>query len=544
MNPTRATNRPALSVSLALAALVATAVPSARAQHSWAGCEDVKASDFRKVSFLDKSIYSGLNEPIKMVFARDGRFYWIERAGAVKRWDPAARTAKTLVELKVHLDNTRGGMGITLDPAFASNGFVYLVYMPDIVPFGLFRLSRFTLSGDRLQDERILMDVPITVGAGQHASGAMAWDNGGNLFWGLGDNSHPTNYSPMSNTSEGDDSRRSAGSSNNLNGKILRIHPEPDGSYTIPAGNLFPAGTPLTKPEIYAMGFRNPWTLWYDRPTGWLFEGEVGPDAGGADANQGPAAQEEINIVKDPGNYGWPFLGGHNISYRNGSGAFDPAHLVNESPFNKGIKNLPQARPALLAWGHDNKSQDQIKWTVMGGNDGTGMVGAMYRYDPKLDSKVKLPPHFDGALFFSDWELSRLLAAVPDASGDAVTDVKKPFGSMSFLNPIGMTVGPEGALYVIEYGPTYFASPSGQKISRIEYTGTCLPTEVATSVAGRSVGRGRSEGASRLRARLHQGHIVWVTGSGKEVPIGDALGRSGAAGADPTRGHATGGLRK
>jgi glucose/arabinose dehydrogenase len=506
----------ALALPLALASL-------SRAQHSWAGCEDVKPTDFRKVSFLDKTIYPGLNEPIKMAFAKDGKFYWIERGGAIKRWDPDARKAAVLYQLNVHLDNTRGGMGITLDPAFAANGFIYVVYMPNINPYGLFRLSRFTLSGDKLQDEKIVLDVPITVGAGQHASGAMAWDNDGNLFWGLGDNSIPGNYAEIASDAS-HDARRSSASSNNLNGKVLRIHPEANGIYTIPAGNLFPPGTAQTKPEIYAMGFRNPWTLWYDKKKGWLFEGEVGPDAMSADGNQGPAAQEEINLIKDPGFYGWPFLGGHNISYKVNGAIFDPAKINNDSPNNTGIKALPPARPALLAWGHDGKSQDQVKWPAMAGSDGTGMVGVMYRYDPALNSKVKLPPHFDGTLFLSDWEQKWVVAANVDDAGAAVTDVKKPFGTTTFYSPIGMTLGTDGALYVIEYGDIYFSSPSGQKISRIEYTGSCLPTDVSTALSPR---RGGETLGSRpgLQVRLDQGRIVWVTQDGSAVSVFDSRGR-------------------
>jgi cytochrome c len=232
-----------------IACIVASAPPAARAQHSWPGCEEVKPADFRKVPFLDKAIHPGLHEPIKMVFAKDGRFFWIERPGAIKRWDPATRSVVTLAQLKVHLENTRGGMGITLDPDFASNGFVYVVYMPDIAPYGLFRLSRLTLTGDRLLNEKIVLDVPITVGMGQHASGAMAWDNQGNLFWGLGDNSKPSNYGALSNTVAGEDSRRTSGSSDNLNGKILRIRPEPDGTYSIPAGNMFSPVLPRYAPH-------------------------------------------------------------------------------------------------------------------------------------------------------------------------------------------------------------------------------------------------------------------------------------------------------
>ena len=67
---------------------------------------------------------------------------------------------------------------------------------------------------------------------------------------------------------------------NDLRGKILRIHPEPDGTYTIPAGNLFPPGTPGTRPEIYTMGHRNPWRVSVDSRTGYVYWGEVGPDNG------------------------------------------------------------------------------------------------------------------------------------------------------------------------------------------------------------------------------------------------------------------------
>jgi cytochrome c len=52
--------------------------------------------------------------------------------------------------------------------------------------------------------------------------------------------------------------------------------PEPDGGYTIPDGNLFPKGTPGTKPEIYVMGCRNPFRISVDAKRGWLYWGDVG----------------------------------------------------------------------------------------------------------------------------------------------------------------------------------------------------------------------------------------------------------------------------
>ncbi len=62
---------------------------------------------------------------------------------------------------------------------------------------------------------------------------------------------------------------------------MLRIKINPDASYSIPEGNLFKPGTPKTRPEIYTMGARNPYRISVDRKTGFLYWGDVGPDAGG-----------------------------------------------------------------------------------------------------------------------------------------------------------------------------------------------------------------------------------------------------------------------
>ncbi len=71
---------------------------------------------------------------------------------------------------------------------------------------------------------------------------------------------------------------RAYANTNDLRGKILRIRPTAAG-YNIPAGNLFPAGTPGTKQEMYVMGCRNPFRLSMDEKSHTLYWGEVGSDA-------------------------------------------------------------------------------------------------------------------------------------------------------------------------------------------------------------------------------------------------------------------------
>src|SRR5690606_32440924 len=67
------------------------------------------------------------------------------------------------------------------------------------------------------------------------------------------------------------DAQRSAANTNDLKGKILRIRPQPDGTYTIPEGNLFAPGTPKTRPEIYVMGCRNPYRIAVNKKTGTVY---------------------------------------------------------------------------------------------------------------------------------------------------------------------------------------------------------------------------------------------------------------------------------
>ena len=91
-----------------------------------------------------------------------------------------------------------------------------------------------------------------------HTGGSIDWDRDGNLYLSTGDNTSPraTLYAPIDERpGRGPwDAQKSSGNTNDLRGKILRIHPEADGTYTIPEGNLFPKGTPKTRPEIYHHG--------------------------------------------------------------------------------------------------------------------------------------------------------------------------------------------------------------------------------------------------------------------------------------------------
>ena len=126
-------------------------------------------------------------------------------------------------------------------------------------------------------------------------------------------------YGPMDNRPgfEQFDARRSSSNTNDLRGKVLRIKVDEQGNYTIPEGNLFPPGTPKTRPEIYTMGTRNSYRISVDKKTNYLYWGDVGPDAQEDNlAERGPRGYDEMNQAKKAGYFGWPLFIGNNYPYR------------------------------------------------------------------------------------------------------------------------------------------------------------------------------------------------------------------------------------
>ncbi len=144
----------------------------------------------------------------------------------------------------------------------------------------------------------------------------------------------------------------------------MRIKPEDDGTYSIPEGNLFPVGTPKTRPEIYVMGVRNPFRPSVDSKTGYLYWGDVGPDAGKDHPTRGPKGMGEFNRATAAGFWGWPYSRGNNQPYNDydfeteeSGPKFDPARLRNNSPNNTGLEALPPAQESFI-WYSFGKSEE------------------------------------------------------------------------------------------------------------------------------------------------------------------------------------------
>lgn len=227
-----------------------------------------------------------LNEPMELAIADDGIVYYIERVGYLSSFDPQTNKKRRIAKLDVRLAGEDGLLGLALDPAFSTNHWLYLYYGDPIVQAGGYVnvLARFELTTTGLSNRKALLNVPLLHEGVSHSGGSLTFDKQGNLFLSTGDSTNPfesDGYGPFDDRPgrQRFDALKSAGSTNDLRGKILRIHPEADGSYTIPAGNLFAVGTPqtrsgATRPEIYVMGCRNPFRIAVDAHTGYLYWGD------------------------------------------------------------------------------------------------------------------------------------------------------------------------------------------------------------------------------------------------------------------------------
>jgi hypothetical protein len=264
--------------------------------------------------------------------------------------------------------------------------------------------------------------------------------------------------------------------------------------YTIPEGNLFPPGTDRTRPEIYAMGARNPFRVSTHPETGWIFFGEVGPDANAPVSNRGRQGHDELNVVTSPGNYGWPYCNGNNFAYNNvdysGStgvpGApFDCAKPVNNSPNNTGLRDLPPSRAPLMWYAGTNTTD----WRELGSGGETAMAGPVYKYDRNNASTSKFPPQYHGRLLFWDWTRRVMKLITLDSVGKYKSMVNFPVANAgsTFGSVISAEYAKDGSLYILRYSRNgYSDDGSTGGLFRVEYTGTILPAcEPAVSLAGR-----------------------------------------------------------
>ncbi len=443
--------------------------------------------------FTKTVLSNDLNEPMEIAIAPDGRIFFTERKGNFYMYDPATRQTKLVREFPVYWETKYGNglIGLALDPDFAQNHYIYFYNTP-ISETPKQHVSRFTLNDDNTLDvasEKVMLEIPIDYEISRHTGGSLAFGLDGNLYISVGDNTSPfasNGFTPIDERPGRKlfDDQRAASNANDLRGKILRIHPEPDGTATIPDGNLFAKGTAGTRPEIYIMGCRNPYRITVDPKTGILYWGEIGPDSG-QDGAPGPRGYDEYNQAKKPGNYGWPYFIGDNIAYHDFDFAtdevgprFDPAHPVNDSPNNTGIQDLPPAQKALVWYPYDVSPE----FPELGKGGRSAIIGPVYNFDPALKSDTKFPEYFDQKLFITEWMRNWVFAVDMDADKNYKGLEQFMPVTGDFRRPIDMDFGPDGSLYALEYGSVYGIDNADARLVRIDYNaGNRAPVAVISA---------------------------------------------------------------
>lgn len=354
-------------------------------------------------------IIENLELPVQITHAGDGsgRLFVVEQRGRIRVFKDRVENDQLFIDIsgQVTCCGERGLMNIAFSPDFASNQQFYLSYTGldgDLV------VSRFTAALDLESADPASEEVLLSIGQPHHAHNGGRMTFGpldGYLYVGVGDGGsedlppHESQYPDR------------------LLGKILRIDVESsERPYEIPASNPF-VSVEGYRPEIWALGLRNPWGFAFDPETGDLYI----PDTG-------HSRREEVNFmpVSSPGgeNYGWPTIEGTRCLKISGMPV--PCHQA-------AIFTLPVAE-------YERAS-------------GCAVVGgAVYRGDDL--------PHLNGRFLFSDfcrgdiWSLHRP-APTGNPSLDAVTSegwrAELVLKAANIVSSIG--TGEDGSLYFVVYQP-------------------------------------------------------------------------------------------
>ena len=526
-----------------------------------AGLADGGAAGTVWSTYTKTPLTTDTQSPTTLEVAPDGRVFYVDRrdynndsTDAIVAIDPETTAKTTVLELPVDSRRLNGLKGMVLDPAFEETGWIYLFYGPrsGAIETPHNRLSRFTVSNgtiDRSTETEILR-VPMQREVAGHVGGDLAWGpEGRQLYLSLGDDTYccATGYAPLDERDgrSGYDAQRTSANTADLRGSILRIIPQDDGTYRVPEGNLFTEAKGYeteieegrVRPEIYAMGMRNPYRITVDERTGTLYWGDYGPDAGSWDAQRGPLGTVEYNRADSPGFYGWPYFTGENVPYKHynfetkASGrVFSAERPINGSVNNTGLEELPPAQGSMIpaprsleayldypAEWEEHVPYDSLREVpfpqLVGG---APMQGPVYDHKPGYGDSA-LPRYYEGKAFIMERGQNWIKYITFGEEGRPV-EVEPFLPGVEFKRPMDLTVGPDGALYLAEWGTEYGAPNEDSGIYRI-----AARQDSAGPVAS---GTGRDPATVSDPARLERQGASESAGGSSSDATGDAVAQT------------------
>jgi glucose/arabinose dehydrogenase len=348
----------------------------------------------------------------------DGRILLATQAGALRIVQDGKLLAKPVLTLKVDSAGERGLIGVTHDPNFTSNHFIYVYHtVPATQTTPAYNeVSRFTLDGNiaPLSSEVDILQLnPLSSLHTNHNGGAMHFGTDGMLYIGVGENAIVDNSQTLGN----------------LLGKVLRINvaniepgdPINDVAKLIPSNNPFVGTAQGINQAIYALGFRNPFTFAVNPINGETFIDDVGENT-----------WEEIDKLVPGGNYGWHHTEGF-------------ATKLPVTGLGPGVYQDPQ-----MSYNHH------------GGPAGGGnaIIGGVF-YEPPAVATDPFPSLYTGKYFYSDFGHDWMRVFNPHDPGTlANPDTSTKFDTDTAAQPTGMILGTDGSIY-------YAAQANGGELVKV-----------------------------------------------------------------------------
>ena len=379
-------------------------------------------SGFSTVSVLPAAAAGPGGGPTSFAYAPDGRIFVGRKTGIVDVWDGGVEHVFIDLRAEVNSVQSRGLVGLAVDPNFAANGRVYILYTQELrpddpdqgYPAGGQLISVTAKAADPDSADpasRVTLVTGFNSVSRLHSVAGLRFDNAGHLFVGFADGSD-------NNVNQGQ--ALAAEDLDQLNGKILRIDPTTGAG--IPGNPYYNAAAPTSvRSRVYARGIRNPFRFSVDPQNGNLYVGQVGWNT-----------WEQLDVFTptftNPDrdrNGGWPcYEGGNGVAlvqtdYETAPVTAATCHAIYKpSQGGTGVGSLDP----IYGYLHDD------------GGTGSAIVGG-----PKYMGTSNYPASFVGDLFIGDYARDRMQTVDPTTGAAADFGTPGTWGA-----PVDIQIAPDG----------------------------------------------------------------------------------------------------
>ena len=331
-------------------------------------------------------VVDGLEEPTHVTHAGDGsgRLFVVEKDGRIRIVRDGALVDEPFLDISDLVGSEgseQGLLSVAFHPSYGENGRFFVNYTDTA---GDTVIARYTVSSepDVADPASALTVLTIEQPAGNHNGGQNAFGPDGYLYIGMGDGGGAG------------DRFENAQNRGVLLGKMLRIDVDSAEPYAIPPDNPF-VGQEGTRPEIWALGLRNPWRFSFDRQTGDMYIGDVGQNA-----------KEELNFqpANSPGgeNYGWNTM--------EATDCYDPPSGCDETGLVMPIAEHTQDQGCSITAGFRYRGQDVPEFAdaYIFGDYCSGNIWALTQDGGDSWTKTLLLEHDSGLSSFGEDEQGEL----------------------------------------------------------------------------------------------------------------------------------------